>query len=156
MRMIVIALLLVASNSWASYSVKLDLIGSGVEAIGVRDLNGGGWLAGASKQVLSIHRDGNEKLCLNMFSAWDANGGNPAYGPSLGIPLGRLGDKLNEIIVAIAPGLAQEFGWLHKIGNFASLDVYGGYRVHPTGDSRPWVYGFGGKLKIPLNLIGGL
>ena len=157
MRMLILALLvLIPGPASAGYKIKFDLISSPTELLGMRELNDGNWLAGFSKQAASLRKDDVEKLHLNAFSAWRVEGGDIAYGLGLGVPLGNLGDGLLAAVRSVAPNLEENMKWLPKVGSFLSLDTYVGYRFKHGPDVHPLVYGIGGKVSIPFDILRGL
>lgn len=151
MRSLVLAILLFPTLSQAAvYRAKFDLLESAPAAIGVRDLKAGDWLGGFSKQIGSVRRDDLQLLALSGFSAWDAGGGHSAYGLGLGVPLGSLGQNLQRALNVLTP--SSDLSGLKTALGFVSLDFYAGYRSRQSDGLRHLMYGYGGKVEVPLDL----
>lgn len=154
-RLLVVLLLCCPSLSSATLVGKLDL-NYDAQAVGLRELNDGNWLAGIGKQLWHLESDGKERLHFGVFQAWRTNHGDPAFGLNLGVTTGGLGDYLTATIGQVAPNLSDSIKWIPQLANFISIDTFGGYRPTHGPDVHAWIYGFGGYLKIPLDLIKGL
>lgn len=154
-KMILAALLAWPSYAGAVVAGKLDL-DLNIQTLGLRELNDGNWLAGVGKQLWHLEVDGKERLHFGVFQAWRANQGDPAFGLSLGVTTGGLGDYITKAIDLGTPGLGDYVKWVPQIANLISIETFGGYRPSHGPDVHPWIYGVGGYLKIPLDLIKGL
>lgn len=134
---------------------KLDL-GSNPSAIGLRELHDGNWLAGFEHPIWHLERNSIPMFNINFFTAWRALQGDPAYGPSFGMNIGQAGSAIGNIIGMTAPALYDKTPWIQQLGNFVSIEIYTGYRPVHSADTHAFMYGIGGKVTIPLDLLKGL
>ena len=143
---------------------KFDIDTANFEAISLREFHDGMWLVGAQKQIWELKDDtsGTEAFHVSAFWASRLEGNDTAYGPSIGMPLGTIGTVIVNglsTISSIAPplgSLTDAFTmppWLKKIDSWMSVDFYGGYRPTISHDDHHFVYGVGGKIKVPLDQI---
>lgn len=144
-----------ASSANATVAGKLDL-NYDVQAIGMRELHDGNWLAGVGKQLAHLEINGKERLHLGVFQAWRANHGDPAFGLSLGVTTGGLGEYVGKALDMGTPDLSESVKWLPHVADLISIETFAGYRPVHGSDVHAWIYGVGGYLKIPLDLIKGL
>ena len=148
-------LFMIPNDSVATWRGKLDL-NLNAEAVGIRELHDGNWLAGISKQLWHLEEDGKERLHVSVYQAWRAEHGDPAFGLSLGLNTGKLGDWFQDAIGKIAPELSERAKFVTQLSNWISLEVYGGYRFRHGPDVHDWIWCLGGKVRIPIDLIRGL
>lgn len=155
-KLLLLLLLAVPAHSQTIWKGKLDVFDGVPSPLGMRELHDGNWLAGFDHQFWHLERNSQEVCHVTFFTAWRAMQGDVAYGPSLGVPIGQLGSVLGSAIGLVAPATYHMTPWLQQLGNWVSLDFYGGYRPTHGADVHSWIYGIGGKVKIPLDLIKGL
>lgn len=136
----------------ATYAGKLDFK-SDPEAIVFRELNDGMWLMGGQKNLWKLERDGSEVFHVAFFIASRLEGQHPAYGPSLGAPIGAAVAVLTDRVQALGAMADASPLWLKKIASFTSVDAYGGYRPVVGYDDHHWIYGFGGKVRVPISQL---
>lgn len=169
-KIIFAALLALSSSSRAAYVGKSDL-GLDPSALGMRDLQNGVWRVGLQyplwhlQAVSRVGRDFKprpdaEVFHVSAFYASRLERQNAIYGPSVGVNFGAAAaaaiDKI-EAIVTVSDKLGLKTPpFLSKLGDWTSFDVYGGYAPVVGGGDKPWAYGVGGKLRIPItdNLMG--
>lgn len=154
-----LALALAASPVQALYVGQLDLA-KDPEAIVVRELQEGMWLGGAQKQLWSLQRrECNQTVCaftevfhVGVFAASRLEGQQTAYGPALGFPIGGALSMLADRVEFIAAASDAAPPFVHKLGSWASIDAYAGYRPQLSGDAtHHFIYGVGGKVRIPIS-----
>lgn len=159
-------MMFISSFSQAALVGKLDLNSANFEAITIRELHDGMWLVGAQKTIweLDDNISGVEVLHVSGFWCSRLEGNDTAYGPSVGMPLGTIGTALVNGLSTIAnvvPGAGQLTDlwtmppWLKKVDSLISVDIYGGYRPTTSLDDHHWIYGFGGKVQIPMDQLFG-
>ena len=149
---LVMLLTVPASAAWQG---KLDLLSPQASAIGVRELHDGNWLAGLQTKTWHLEKDGLEVFSVSYFQAWRAMQGDPAYGLSVGVKAASASGILQSVVSSLDNnGLASWTPppWVKSIGNWVSLDIYGGFRPTHSADVHSWVYGIGGKVTSPLDL----
>lgn len=153
--LIALLLLATAAQARSPYAGKLDLTGD-PEAIAFRELNDGMWLIGAQKNLWVLRNvDKNvEVIHLAAFYATRLEGQNPAYGPALGFNFGESIRAAVSKLELLAPLIPTNFPpWVSKLADWVSLDFYGGYRPSVAADQHHIVYGFGGKVRIPVGSL---
>lgn len=138
------------------YVGKLDLGSADPSAIVIRDLYDGLWLVGAQQQVWHLQNTQTNQEVIHVSGFW-ANrleGQDTAYGPSVGV---NFGEGVQTALGMLAPELQRLYQALppiyQQINDWISLEAYVGYRPFTSYDDRHFVYGFGGKLKIPVSEI---
>jgi hypothetical protein len=131
-------------------------LGGSPSAIGLRELHDGNWLAGVEYSFYDVIWNNSPILTVNAFTAWRVNRGDPAYGPSLSVNMGQAGGAIGNFLGLGAPGLYNQTTWLFKLADLISIDSYIGYRPVHSQDVHSWIYGIGGKVKIPFDLSKGL
>jgi hypothetical protein len=116
-------------------------------AVGVRDLRAGEWMSGYAHDLAVLSHKDYDLAYLgaeHLFNADEA--GKGSLGLSLGVNTGKLGAYIEKAL-----GKPAAPGWIGKLSDFVSVEIAGGYRIFGTPANRsPWVYGFGGKVRIPL------
>jgi hypothetical protein len=156
-RLALVALLvlaLVAPSRASNYAGKLDLASDPTfEPLVLRELHDGMWLLGMQTQVWHLQRlsDGAEIFHASVFWATRAEGTDTAYGPSLGFTLGPTFRATVGQLAVVADSLASLPPFVAKLGNFTSVDVYGGYRPVTGADDHHWIYGVGGKVQVKFS-----
>lgn len=139
----------------SDYAGKLDLTGN-PEAIVLREFNDGMWLVGAQKtawKLVNIRKD-VEVFHVAAFYATRLEGQSPAYGPAVGFNFGPAMAAALSRVEVLVPLIPEKFPpWVSKLGEWTSIDAYAGYRPSVAADQHHIVYGLGGKVKIPLDLL---
>lgn len=153
--LMIVALIFLGSTAHATITGKLDL-DFNIQTLGLRELHDGNWLSGVGKQIWELDVDGKERFHVGVFQAWRVYQGDPAFGLSMGFTTGGLGDYFYSAINSVAPNLSDYVKWVPQVGNLISIETFGGYRPVHGPDVHAWIYGFGGYLKIPLDLKAGL
>ena len=135
-------------------SIPLELK---TDIVGVRDLHNGDWLTGIEMDILWLRQEGKTKptaylAANNLFNLDHA--GRGSFGLALGANTGKAGETFARLAENLLPNLAPSLGWLASASNWLTLEIAGGYRPWgtPENESR-WVYGFGGKVRIPLEKL---
>ena len=158
----VLALAAMAVPSRATVAGRLMLTDPTVDVIVFREMNDGMWLGGAQKSIWGLYSinhkaaDGSAAPDIEVMHAavfWASRpelNSHTAYGPSLGVNIGGLAHSLALQVAGIAELVYACPPWVGKVGNWTSLDVYGGYRPVIGSDEHHWAYGVGGKITIPL------
>lgn len=132
---------------------------AGVSPIMIRELRDGQWLAGATKENI-WHLDyqgasgsvwNGQRLHVGAFTAWNAEKGNPAYGPVIGIDL-PAGVGHGIAALGSALNLDDTFKPIQYIDSALSFDFIGGYRPVHTPDTHSWVYGVGARLSVSFGV----
>lgn len=151
-------LLFLASPSFASYVGKLDL-GQDPSALAMRDLQNGVWRVGLQYPVWHLQntRRDSEVFHVSVFWASRLEGQTKLYGPSLGFNVGQAASLFISNVELLATA-GEKSGlslppWALKIGDWTSLDIYGGYAPIIGGGDKPWAYGVGGKVRIPFSSL---
>lgn len=125
------------------------------ELKGFRNMKSGQWLTGYGADFLAFKRKDQSRpivyLAANhLFNMNEEEKGS--LGLSIGLPTGKAGEMADKVLRMIAPGQADRFEWFGKLGNFVSFEVDFGYKFFgATGPGDRFHYGYGGKLKIPVN-----
>jgi hypothetical protein len=158
MKLMLTAVLLLAAAvpSHAKVAGKLDLANPVFDVIVFRELNDGMWLGGAQKTIWKLQRvsDGKEVMHVAVFWATRPElNSHKVYGPSLGFNLGGAISEAATHVAALASLVDALPPFVGKIGNWTSLDIYGGYRPTIGYDEHHLIYGVGGKVQIPLDLV---
>lgn len=147
-----------AACAQAAFVGRLDLA-SDPQAIVLRDLEDGLWLVGLQKDLWKLwHVEARSKylkteteiLHLSFFVASRLEGQAPAYGPAVGTNVGPLARGLAEKISLVKAAAKSSPPWLGKLGDWTSLDFYTGYRPVISPDEHRWMWGVGGKVRIPF------
>lgn len=154
-------LALVAAPSFAGspYQGVLDIGSTNPAAIAVRELHDGMWLVGAQTQIwhLQNNASGNEVFHVSGFWVTRLEGQDTAYGPSIGINIHEAGiaaiNKLEILVPAFQQIGANLPPFVGKLGAATSLEILGGYRPTTGADDHHWVYGFGAKVTIPMDML---
>lgn len=125
------------------------------ELKGFRNMKAGQWLTGYGADFLAFKRRDEARpivyLALNhLFNADEE--GKGSLGLSLGMPTGKAGEMIDKVLYAVAPDQAKRFAWFGKLSNFVSFEAGFGYKFFgAAGPVDRFHYGYGGKLKIPVN-----
>lgn len=149
-----LALSIVAPAAADTYVGKLDLTSDTTfEPLVLRELHDGMWLLGMQSQVWHLQNvtSGNEVVHASVFWASRAEGTDTAYGPSVGFTLGPTFRATVGQIAVVADSLAHLPPFVAKLGQFTSVDIYGGYRPVTGPDDHHWIYGVGGKVQIKFS-----
>ena len=153
---ILLALLSVPSFAGSQYVGKLDL-GGDPSSLGMRDLENGVWRVGLQYPLWHLENSKNGKEVFHVSAYWAARleGQNPIYGPSVGVNLGAAVlaavNKFEVLVPALDNIGANLPAFVSKLGDWTSFDIYGGYAPVVGGGDKPWAYGVGGKVVIPLS-----
>lgn len=147
-------LLFLAVPARAQWAGKLDLH-EDPSAIGLRELHDGNWLAGLEHGVAHVEYNGFRLAHVKFFTAWRAMELDAAYGLSAGVNVGGAGAYLATYLPDFFPAI-RTVKFVSMLGNWTSLDFYGGYRPLHGSDTHAWIYGIGGRVRIPLSLSAGL
>lgn len=124
------------------------------DVVGARDLGNGQWLTGIEADVLWLRRKNQSRpiayLAMNNLYNADEKG-KGSVGFALGAHTGTAGEVIVKTARMLLPAQAARLEWLGKVTDWVSVEFSGGYRVFgtPAGMSA-WVYGAGGKVRIPL------
>lgn len=156
MKYIAILLFLLATSSHANYQGKLDIGSSDPSALGMRDLANGVWRVGLQYPIWHLQNmtSGNQVFHVDGYWAARLEGQNPIYGPAVGVNIGPAVSaavaKL-ELLLPVISNMGYAIPpFVAKLGDLASVDFYGGYAPVVGGGDKPWAYGVGGKVKIPI------
>ncbi len=153
--LLAVACLCACGSAKAAYVGKLDIGSSNPAAIAFRELNDGMWLVGAQQQLWHLQNSDSNREVFHVSGFWATRleGQDTAYGPSLGVNIHEaIHAALSRIEVA-APLLASVPPWVSKISAWTSMELYGGYRPVISYDSHHWIYGVGGKVTIPMDML---
>lgn len=123
-------------------------------AVGVRDLKEGEWLSGFETDLVWFKRKDEDRPIGYFAPNWLFNAGQKwkgSVGGALGINSGKAGSYIANAVGLTAPAQARRFDWLLKFADFVSIEGALGYRIHEVpADRSRLIYGFGGKLRVPL------
>ena len=149
---------LAAVPSHAAYQGKLDLGQVDPAAIAFRDLQNGVWRVGAQTQIWHLQNTatGNEVFHVSGYWATRLEGQETVYGPSVGVNVGQAAAAFIDKIELLVPAVQSVTTYVippfvSKLSDWTSVEVYGGYSPIVGGGDKPWAYGVGGKVVIPLS-----
>ena len=157
--LLVLSLIAAIPSRASQYQGKLDLSTTDPSAIAFRDLQNGVWRVGAQTQIwhLQNNASGNEVFHISGYWATRLEGQETVYGPSVGVNVGQAAaaaiNKLEVLVPALNSIGANLPPFVSKLSDWTSIELYGGYTPIVSGGDRPWVYGIGGKVTIPMSML---
>ncbi len=117
------------------------------------------WLVGAQQQLWHLQNTKTDREVFHVAGFWATRleGQDTAYGPSLGVNVKEAVSAAIARLEILVPAV-ENVGLLlppfvSKLGDWTSVEVYGGYRPVIGADDHHYIYGVGGKVVIPMTAL---
>ena len=150
---LLLSLLLVPSMAHAGrWAGKLDLP-QNPDAVIAREFHDGNWVAGGQEQIWHLEYNGREVFHVSLAVVSRTDGTDTAFGPMIGLPIGSLGQVLQNLMTGAAPELSDHAKFLKTLGDWISLEGGMAWRPVHGADVHETAWLIGAKARVPISTV---